>query len=51
MLDIIKRVDNDLVAIAAASPKSKVSREVGSVAAKAATTDDAFYAIMKRMGR
>jgi hypothetical protein len=49
LLDKIKRVDNDIVAIAAASPASRVSPEVGSVAAKAATSDDAFDAIMKRM--
>lgn len=51
LLDKIKRINNDIVAIAAASPASKVSAEVGSVAAKAATSDDAFEAIMKRMGR
>ncbi|MBB4000987.1 hypothetical protein [Aurantimonas endophytica] len=51
VLDIIKRVDNDIVAIAGASPESKVSPEVGNVAAKTAQSDDAFEAIMKRMGR
>ncbi|NDV88816.1 hypothetical protein GTW51_19155 [Aurantimonas aggregata] len=51
VLDIIKRVNNDIVAIAAASPESKVSPEVGPVAARAAQSDDAFEVIMKRMGR
>jgi hypothetical protein len=47
--DIVKRIDNDIVEIAAKSPASKVSPELAGVAAKAAKTDTHFDAIMKRL--
>lgn len=56
LLDIIKRLDDDLVEIAAASPESAVSREVGAAVAvaleparRSARTDLVFDELMKQM--